>query len=161
MKAALTTGEGASSGPTQAERAWLSALDDEIWEAREGTWRPNMSGGELRRKYRVEKRKMTKVEWDTVRGIVARRDLPVSLHNADMGFGIGMMIYGHSPFPGGEPEILFGMTGQHLPEFTREHRCGFNLGWDAFSPLATTARNAELLDYYGMEPIRDKGFYDY
>lgn len=85
---------------------------------------------------------------NTVFDIVEEHRLGVLLHNACMGFGIGITI--HESISKNSHPILK-ITNRHLGDGNRK----FEDGWVIFGSWAR--RNPDLL----LEPLKDKYYYDY
>lgn len=140
-----------------SDRAWLRALEERLWETHTTT-HPCSHG----RKYSTERTgsKITPEEWKIIRVLIERHELPTSLSSAAFCFGLALSIWNHAT-PPEHPEYLVGVSGMHLPDYGPDDCDGFDIGWKHFAPVATTRRNAELLVFYGMEPIKEKSHYDY
>jgi hypothetical protein len=148
---------------SETDRAWLVVLWGRLWERHTSRARANMSGHLLENVYYLpkDKERITGEEWSRVQALIAEHELPVSLGNSGFCFGLAIYIYDHST-PPDAPAFLSGVAGSHLPlyEYPRD-RDGFEPGWQAFSPIAKTSRNAELLAFYEMAAIREKNDYAY
>lgn len=146
-----------------SDRGWLRGLDSRLWEKHTGTMRNHVSGYEWEHVYYTERKgeKLGPDDWKRLVSLVAEYDLPVNLHNAHFCFGLAISFFDHAT-PPDVPERLLSVSGVHLPDYTYPRdRDGFEIGWKTFAPLATTVRNAELLVFYGMEPVKTKSMYDY
>lgn len=150
----------------QADLDWLRGLDKEI-----GHYVPRTSprhGGFYQQNRRVTEQELTKVF-----EIVLRNNLPVTMHNANMGFGVGIAVYEppiEAPYPGIEPEDLrpprvFWIDKDHLPlseaQGKLKDRTTFEDGWRVFSQLSHADANHDLCKACGLDEPKSKGTYDY
>jgi len=139
--------------------AWLKRLSDEIWQEHESEFRANLSGHVTRGNYRTEKRKLTNDEFKRLKKLIRAHELPCLPGGGTFGFGFSLTVCAHS-VPGIEPDVLIRITGAHLPGIEAGQN---NWGkiWDAFEPFTHSPRNRELLDFYGFEAPRERGYYEY
>lgn len=147
------------SSPTQGTVVrWFKMEDQEfLSNLKAQVWAPFKDG----RGY-YESRTMTKDELARLMAIAAKHI--VTIHNACMGFGIGMAIYeepeaptypGVTPDP---PKTLFFVTSQHITDKGGH----FKEGWALFSPLALRPENVAKCKEYGLEiPENRPEKYDY
>ncbi len=78
------------------------------------------------------------------------------VHNACMGFGIGLRVYTQTNVPGMDLEHAITITNKHISEDAH-----FEDGWQMFHPVVSTEENRRRMKYHGLEPLKSKGFYDY
>lgn len=129
---------------------YLEKLNEELWQSHQDYY------NNRRRKWCSEKRKIQMKELQKVFKTIKKEKLGIKVHNACMGFGIGISIYAKPSFPGVKPEYIITITSDHLkPKRNSEKIRGFERGWELFSEFAK--KNENLL----LEPLRDKGYYDY
>lgn len=142
---------------TADDAAWLQGLNAEIWKHIPGT---ATSYG-----YSTATRLLKKKELKRIFSLAA--ECPVTLHNACMGFGVGMALWAHPQAPGiDELDMLIEITNEHLApveEYEKRHvgHAQFKTGWGVFSPIAKSPDNARWLKMYGIEPVRDEAHYAY
>ena len=84
-----------------------------------------------------------------------------------------MVIYDHPPCFGVPPIKTFDLSERVLPPFDRYDRivsekppegkpgCGQDRAWELFSRYTHSEQNRKWLEYYGMDPPRERGHYDY
>lgn len=142
--------------------SWLKQLSDEIWQANESESRANLSGHTWKERYYTEKRVMTEDEWKRLKELILAHELPCTPGGGVFGFGFSLTVFSHPSFPGIMPEIAICVTGNHLPHIENPGH-GENWGkiWETFEPFTHSARNRELLGYYGFEPPRERSYYEY
>lgn len=140
------------------DQEFLDKLGSELWEQHRD---PKGYGS-----YSTENRRMTQEELDRILDI-AHRNI-VTLHNASMGFGIGMRIAQEPetpPYPGvtpDKPKMLCFVTSKHLPGVSENGHEHFNKGWELFSTIALQPDNIAKCKEYKLEiPRNDAGYYDY
>lgn len=134
---------------------WLRDLHEQIWQDRTQDWR-GMSGRINQRVWSQEKRELSDEERERLFAIIEKHELVVAVHNACMGFGVGMAVYDTPQYPGVEPRLCVDVTMKHLRDDMR-----FDEGWNVFFPFVSSEENQRLMAYYGFQPLRDKSYYDY
>lgn len=141
-----------------SDQEFLDKLGSELWEHHRDSG-PYGS-------YSTEKRLMTQEELDRILDIASRNI--VTLHNASMGFSIGMRIAQEPEapsYPGvttDPPKMLCFITSKHLPGVPDGGHQHFAKGWDLFSAIALKPENIAKCKEYKLEvPRNDEGYYDY
>lgn len=145
---------------------WLRTLNKEIGHHVPPV-HPNRYG------YYKQDRRLTGEELTKVFEVVLRHDLPVTMHNANMGFGVGIAVYESPPeasYPGITPEDLkpdaaLWLDKDHLP-LSEAHeepkdRTSFEDGFRVFSQLSHTDANRKRCKACGLDEPKNKGHYDY
>lgn len=128
---------------------WLTSLDKDIWRYS----LPDRYGKSLRFSSRI----LAEEEKSTIFHIIKHHQLAVSMHNANMGFGIGITIYGRHIYPGVPPDVLCSIDNTHLGEDS-----GFKEGWKIFSPIALSEKNQQTHEYiFGRRLETEEYVYDY
>ncbi len=151
---------------TDEERTWLKELHTELWP--EGH----------RKKDRIEleaHRPLTVPEFQRVRELVETRGLVTAMFSSSMFGGYGMDLYEHEPFPGTGPIHLLRIVEGNHPDphplqvseegykkhIRRSGGVGRDDAWESFSKFTHSERNREWLQFYKMDPPKDRSYYDY
>ncbi len=142
------------------DTAWLKKLADGIWEEHTSTQHANLSGHSWESKYHTEKRRLKPAEWERLRKLIRKHELPCLPGPGTFGFGFSLTVCGHSDSPSAKPDVLIRVTGQHLPSVPAGQQHWGEI-WDAFEPFTHAPRNRELLAFYGFEAPRERGHYEY
>ncbi len=133
---------------------WIRLLAEQIWY----TTAPDRFSRELS----WPTRELTKGEWERVKAIIARYDLPAELHSDSLGH-LSMLVYQHPEAPGVPAAAWFSIQMDHLPGMKK--RVGYDdrfaYGWGQIAPIAETARNQELIRLYALKPTRKMSYYVY
>lgn len=140
--------------------AWLKKLAAEIWEEHTDVNYANLSGRKFETKRYSEKRRLAPDEWTKLQQLIRRHELPCLPGGGTFGFGFSLTVCGHSPLPEAKPDTLIVVTGQHLPDILPGHQHWGEI-WAAFEPFTHSPRNRELLEFYGFEAPRERGYYEY
>lgn len=119
---------------------FLTDLQKSIWKSKAGKPKAGEIDGSV-----------SNAVLNTVFDIVERNRLGVIIHNACMGFGVGITIYDNPVYPGVTTEAILRITNRHLGDGSKK----FEDGWEVFYPFVK--RNQDLL----LEPLEDKHYYDY
>ena len=128
---------------------------DELKALQEKLWQEHISPGRYGRIWYSEARKVTFPEWESIKLAIKEHQLAVHMVNACMGFGCGIELYQPPQYPGLPAEYLIKITTGHF-DMT------FGEMWDGFFyPLASTDRNAELLEICGLQQLRSRVYYEY
>jgi hypothetical protein len=126
----------------------LTSLHKDIWQERHQSSPPY--------RWTTEKRPLTDDEWQLVFDCAKRDDVAVHLHNACMGFGVGMALIYVAPTMAVITATLIDVTNNHIGPEKR-----FADGWSLFYPLADTDRNKALLKHAELPELREMSYYDY
>jgi len=137
----------------------LKKLHSEIWDIIPANPLSYNIYERMNRAHESRTRKVSDEEWAAVAEAVGRLDLIVELHNACMGFGVGMCLSEQPSVLGVEPEFVINITSGHFK--SPEGVNGFDFAWERFIPLADTERNKKLLAYFHLDPLREKRHYEY
>lgn len=140
--------------------AWLEKLGAAIWQTHESAVRANLSGHLMRNDYRTEKRSLTRQEFRRLTRLIRAHELPCLPGSGTFGFGFSLTVCGHSASPGVKPDALITITGKHLPAALSGGN-GWDGIWSAFEPFTHSPRNCEILAFYGFDPPRERGYYEY
>jgi hypothetical protein len=134
----------------------LAELQKSIWRDKQYYYGTRLIDGA------EEARRLTRDELKAVRKEV-RKGLKERRYVCQLRFGCAIDIYSLPENPGvpvSEGHVL-SITKNHLPIPKGKDRTTFTDGWRAFSPLTHSEANTELLEFLGMDPPREKHFYDY
>lgn len=107
---------------------------------------------------RIAVYQFTEEEWCRIQRIITEYELPCAMYAGPYGFGV--LVYDHAPVQGVTPPVAY--------SFEYWQPFGFDRG-ALFQPEAArrlsaithTPRNAELLAWYGMPPLREPEYYVY
>jgi hypothetical protein len=127
---------------------WLRTLDARLWKREDAKDGHSFPVGHL-----------TEAQLERIFRLIREHELPCELYPAVYGT-VCFLVYEHSDVIGTKPERLISVQEAHLPNRPRSKgssMCGF----DVFSPWTHTARNCQLLAFYGLELPRERGWYDY
>jgi predicted DNA binding CopG/RHH family protein len=132
-------------------------LDDYLWETH---WDPNFRKDIRSRAWSV---RLSAADWETIKKIVRKQGLPVTLCNTDFGFTVGVQIWQPAEWSWStmveRPRPLVTISAHHLPECPRGS--SFDYGWDEFTPITHSEENLALLDANELERPRDRFYYVY
>lgn len=120
---------------------WLRFLHNDIWMV-VGYSRP----------HKIVKRHLTPKEQERLFNILAHNGLTIHMFNTAFGFGIGISAYSDTP-----ADHLISISNAHIGE-----TCGFECGWNLFSPIALSAENQKRHAYlFGETLPTEKSYYSY
>lgn len=107
-----------------------------------------------------DSRELTEEEWERVKAILARYELPIELSSDGLGH-LCIVVYQHPEVPGVPAEAWLGLRMDHLPGIKKQrgYENSFPYGWKRFSPFTHSERNRQLLALYGLDPVKDRGHY--
>lgn len=137
----------------QEDRQWLAELQKEVWKHHEDP-KSRIRWGEA-------KRELTEPEITRVWQIVERHGLPCVMSSMNFGFGVGLVIYDHSPVPEVKPEPIISVSGDHRPGGKTRQGPTFSDDFDYFSRFTHNDGNKQVLAFYGFEAPQSKSYYDY
>jgi hypothetical protein len=159
---------------TDQDRAWLVALNEDLW--------PEDETKRTKRTIVLDaSRKLLHEELDRICALIESAPLLTSMFSKGMFGGFGMLVYEHSAYPHVPPQQLLCLTEDHLPPpkgpSVYEHLtgtakplppekkpapgCGTDQGWEAFSKYTHSERNREWLKNYNMKAPQERHYYDY
>lgn len=131
-------------------KAWCQKVDEEIWDRskdRFGTshW------------FESDKRKLKKSELNKLLKLIISNKLPCILHSGPYG-NLSMSVYDHSDVPGIKPDRLFSLGEKHtrLPE-----RTAWDTRFEWFAKYTHSIENQQIVDFYKLPEIKQKGYYEY
>lgn len=149
---------------------WLRDLDSEVWKEEVSY----VTSPRLRKVVSlVVSRPLTKQESGQVFACVKEEGLLTQMGSDSMFGGYCMSVFDHPPCYGVPPILAFRFSERILPPFDRYDRlggelppeknpgCGTDRAWELFSRYTHSEQNRKWLEYYGMEPPRERGYYDY
>ena len=146
---------------------WLRDLDFELWTT-ENSFTMNMT-----HKTHKVVRTLTKAELHRILACIEEECLLTEMCSDTMFGGYCMTVYDHPPCFGVPPIKTFDLSERLLPLFDRYDRiggelppeknpgCGTDRAWELFSRYTHSEQNRKWLEYYGMEPPRERRYYDY
>lgn len=118
--------------------------------------------------YWEARRKLTTKEWREIENLLETDGSGYfcQMSNSEFGFQLAMAIYKDSAYPGVPPECVFVVEPKIMPGYIDDNRkCDPETRWEgmwiAFSKHTHSERNARILQFYKMEPPRDKVHYAY
>ena len=138
----------------------MTAYPDDLQRLHKDIWRrtaPDRFGTRTA----VESRRLTEAEWIQVRVVLCEQPVAIQMINACFGFGCGIRVWDHPPFPGLPPELLLVVTKEHLPLSEGKDRVLFDEGWERLSPFSHNDENAERLRLLELPEPREKHHYEY
>jgi hypothetical protein len=149
---------------------WLRDLNSELWKEEVSY----VTSPRLKKVVSlVVARPLTKQESDQVFACIEGDGLLTEMTSDSMFGGYCMLLYDHPPCFGVTPIKLFDLSERVLPPFDRYDRlggelpaekkpgCGTDRAWELFSRYTHSEKNRKWLEYYGMGPPRERGYYDY
>lgn len=142
--------------------AWMKHLDKTLWR--------KLEADQFGHVHLTETRRLEESELQRILNIVATHRLPVTMHSACFGFGVGIMIHEPEPpakYPGVEekPAAVLFISKDHLPlseaKSSMRDRTTFDDGWRVFSPLSHSDDNRSLLRRCGFPDPESRTAYSY
>jgi hypothetical protein len=135
---------------------WLRWLKTEIREPFILEMITNMDGRTHHSVEYAQKRPLQPSELELLKKIAMY--FVVEPHIACSGFNFGITLFAHPSYPTLPLEWVISITGEDLPEGMNKQ---FDGAWEELSPLSHNANNLKNLVRYGMQPTREKSYYDY
>jgi hypothetical protein len=157
------------------ERAWLTALHQELW--------PPKSVNRNRIVLQAE-RTLLHDEQDRIVMCITDFKLVTSMASKGMFGGYALELYDHEQYPGTGSEHLLTITEDHLPgpkppvwcqhldtletppkkvtaPKKKQPGCGTDEAWEFFSRFTHSPQNREWLKKYHLPAPRERTYYDY
>lgn len=141
--------------------AWLNKISAEIWQEHESFERANLTGHLSRKRWRTEKRSMTRQEFKRLERLIRAHELPCLPGGGTFGFGFSLTVCEHSASPGVKPDVIIVITGKQLPAALFGASPSNDEIWAAFELFTHSPRNREILKLYGFDKPRERAYYDY
>lgn len=138
---------------------WIKILNLQINKKERGVMVTNMDGREHDVAWITSVRALTQKEWEHVLTTITRYELPVEIGLSYFSWMLG--VYGHTPSPEFTPDRILLLDPKQIPipgtrKIGREEKFLESLAW-----LTHSARNKELLEWYGLKQPREPSYYTY